>query len=112
MDKKILLSWLGVTDLKAAGQIPTRPDEAMSDGPILSALKTLQFDELHLLHDQAKPLATAYMSWLAGHSGIKVILCPATLSSPIDFGDIHWVVDQYLQQPEIFSVVVASTVKS
>jgi transcriptional regulator with PAS, ATPase and Fis domain len=98
MDKKILISWLGVTDLKAAGQIPTRPDDAMGDGPILSALKTLQFDELHLLHDQDKLLATAYMSWLADHSAIKVILCPATLSSPIDFGDIHWVVDQYLQQ--------------
>jgi hypothetical protein len=32
MDKKILISWLGVTDLKAAGQIPTRADDAMGDG--------------------------------------------------------------------------------
>ena len=27
MGKKILISWLGTTDLKAANQIPSRPDE-------------------------------------------------------------------------------------
>lgn len=52
MGKKILISWLGITDLKAAGQIPSRPDEIIADGPILGALKTLAFDELHLIHEQ------------------------------------------------------------
>jgi transcriptional regulator with PAS, ATPase and Fis domain len=98
MGKKLLISWLGMTDLKAAGQPPCRADEAIGDGPILGALKTLHFHELHLLHEQAKPLATAYMTWLADHTGIKVILCPVTLSSPIDFGEIHHAVNNYLEQ--------------
>ncbi len=98
MGKKLLISWLGMTDLKAAGQLSSRADEAIGDGPILGALTTLHFDELHLLHEQTKPLANAYMTWLVDHTGIKVILCPVTLSSPIAFGEIHHAVDNYLQK--------------
>ena len=60
MSKKILISWLGITDLKAAGQILSRPDEIIGEGPILGALKTLAFDELHLINDQeqAKVVST------------------------------------------------------
>jgi len=50
--KKTLISWLGNTDLKAAGQMVLRPKEEVGDGPILGALKSLSFTELHLLHDQ------------------------------------------------------------
>lgn len=98
MDKKLLISWLGITDLKAAGQLPVRIDENIGDGPILSALNTIRFDELHLLHDQVKPLADNYIAWLDVHVSIKIISCPVTLSSPIDFGDIHYSLDSYLQQ--------------
>ena len=48
MSKNTLVSWLGIADLKAAGQIQSRPEEPVGDGPILGALKTLSFDELHL----------------------------------------------------------------
>ena len=50
--KQILISWLGITDLKAGGQISTRFDEIVGEGPILGALKKIMFAELHLLHDQ------------------------------------------------------------
>ena len=72
MGKKILISWLGTTDLKAANQIPSRPDEIIDEGPILGAIKTLTFDELHILHDQQQTKADAYARWLAGLLVIKV----------------------------------------
>lgn len=98
MGKKILISWLGITDLKAAGQISSRADEIIGDGPILGALKTLTFDELHLLHGQEQSKANAYVSWLSGFVTIKAIPIKCSLRSPIDFGDIHRVMDGYLEK--------------
>ena len=74
MGKKILVSWLGITDLKAAGQAVTRTDENIDAGPILGAIKNLNFDELHILHDQERSKTEAYVTWLSGFSAIKVIL--------------------------------------
>jgi transcriptional regulator with PAS, ATPase and Fis domain len=96
MAKHILLSWLGITDLKAADQLPTT-GEPIGDGPILGALKNLRFDELHLLHDQDPVKTVAYTHWLAEHSAINVVLIHRSLRSPIDFGDIYQAVDGYLQ---------------
>lgn len=98
MGKKVLVSWLGITDLKAAGQIPSRADEIVGDGPILGALKNLTFEELHLLHDQDKAKADAYMAWLSKYVNVKVLLVQCRLSSPIDFADIHRIVDGYLKK--------------
>jgi len=98
MHLKILLSWLGIADLKAAGLISGNTSEPIGDGPILGALKNLSFDELHLLHDHNQQKATAYINWLAQFSSIKVASIPCSLRSPIDFGDIHHAVDGYLQK--------------
>ncbi len=101
MGKKILISWLGITDLKAAGQIPSRPDETIGDGPILGALKTLIFDELHLIHEQEQSIANAYIDWLAESVPVKAVSIKCSLRSPIDFGDIHRVMDGYLEKLSI-----------
>ncbi len=92
-----MISWLGMADLKAAGQLPSRPEEAVGDGPILGALKTLKFDELHLLCNQDQYQSDAFSSWLKQNISIKVIPVSCKLRSPIDFGDIHHVVDSHLQ---------------
>ncbi|MDP1666263.1 MAG: sigma-54 dependent transcriptional regulator [Methylobacter sp.] len=98
MGKKILISWLGITDLKAAGQVPSRADEVIGEGPILGALKTLAFDELHLIYEQEQSKADAYVNWLAEFAAIKTVLNKCSLRSPIDFGDIHRVMDGYLDK--------------
>jgi transcriptional regulator with PAS, ATPase and Fis domain len=98
MGRKILISWLGIADLKAAGQIQSRSDETIGDGPILGALKTLSFDELHLLYDQAQHKADAFIDWINQHSSIKVVAVGCSLRSPIDFGDIYSAVDSHLQK--------------
>ncbi|MDX8126448.1 sigma 54-interacting transcriptional regulator [Methylomonas sp. OY6] len=98
MSKQILLSWLGIADLKAAGLLPNNAEEPIGDGPILGALKTLSFDELHLLHNQAPQKVAAYLDWLTQINTIKILSIPCSLRSPIDFGDIHQAVDGYLQK--------------
>lgn len=97
MTRKILLSWLGIADLTAAGLMSNNAEKSAGHGPILGALKNLIFDELHLLHDQDPQQVNAYIDWLAAYSGIKVFIIPCSLRSPIDFGDIHQAVDGYLQ---------------
>jgi transcriptional regulator with PAS, ATPase and Fis domain len=98
MNKNILLSWLGITDLKAAGQITSRPDESIGDGPILGALKTLHFDELHILYNQESAIADAFKDWLVQHIKINTVLIHRALSSPVDLTDIHRALDSYLKQ--------------
>ncbi|WKJ88527.1 sigma-54 dependent transcriptional regulator [Methylomonas montana] len=98
MNTNILLSWLGITDLNAAGLLLDSSQTPIGDGPISGALKNLSFDELHLLHDQDPQQVHAYVDWLSQHSGIKVFTIPCALRSPIDFGDIHQAVDGYLQK--------------
>ncbi len=98
MSKQILVSWLGITDLKAAGQVSLRPNEEIGDGPILGALNNLSFDELHLIHEQEKTKLDAYIAWLTDHIDIKVIPVKCSLRSPIDFGDIHQSMDSHLSQ--------------
>jgi transcriptional regulator with PAS, ATPase and Fis domain len=98
MNKQVLLSWLGIADLKAAGLLPNNAAEPIGDGPILGALKNLSFDELHLLHDQDPQKVTAYLDWLTQFNSIKIVSVSCSLRSPIDFGDIHQAVDGYLQK--------------
>lgn len=70
----------------------------VGEGPILGALNKLTFDELHILHDQENSKADAYVDWLSEHTIIKVVLSKCSLRSPIDFGDIHRVMDSYLEK--------------
>jgi transcriptional regulator with PAS, ATPase and Fis domain len=98
MSKQILISWLGITDLKAAKQLPLQMGEAIENGPILGALIKLRFDELHLLHDQDDAKAEGYIKWLTERTGITAILVKRHLRSPIDFGEIHQSLDSYLTQ--------------
>ncbi len=96
--KKILISWLGNTDLKSAAQMPLRPEEEVGDGPILGALKSLSFTEIHLLHDQNQTpeQVNGFINWLTGQTPIVVNTIKCSLRSPVDFTDIHQAMDTQL----------------
>lgn len=97
MKKRILISWLGNNDLKAAGVFEgLNSDESI--GPIAEALKYLSFDELHVLCDQPKAAAEKFVLWLSRVSEIAVSTHTCALSSPIDFGDIYQELDRCLSQ--------------
>ena len=83
--KKILICWIGLTDLKAAGNV----DANIGAGPICQAVRELEFDEIHLISDRPKSENKAYINWLKSKITSKIILHTKPLSSPTNFGEIY-----------------------
>ena len=65
---RVLLAWLGNTDLKAAA------GELVGDGPIAQALQARQFDQLVLLDDQKAGLGEGYAAWVRKKCGTAIHL--------------------------------------
>ncbi len=98
MGIKVLISWLGETDLKAIEQHLFKPDKDVSKGLLLGILSKLSFDELHLFYGQEKFHVDAYCIWLAKHTNIKVKLVKCSLHSSLDFADIYQEIDNHLKK--------------
>lgn len=82
--KKILITWLGKTDIRAASESQT-----IGLGPIAQALLWQEFDSLELISDATDQDVKDYCRWLQDTVPTPVIIHPAQLSSPIDFSDIY-----------------------
>ena len=83
--KKILICWIGLTDLKASENI----NDAVGVGPICQAVRELEFDEIHLISDRPDAENESYIHWLKSIITPEVILHKKPLSSPTDFGEIY-----------------------
>jgi hypothetical protein len=57
--KKVLVSWVGRTDLQASDGKP----EA-GDGPVGQAVQKIDFDEVHLLCNYPKAESDKYLKWV------------------------------------------------
>ena len=82
--KRILVSWLGRTDLRAVTE-----SDRVGIGPIAQALGTGRFTRLELLCDYPPEEAGAYMDWLRPRTETRIISHPVTLPSPTDFDAIY-----------------------
>lgn len=80
----ILLAWLGNTDLRAS-----ESQDSAEQGPILSGMRALAFEAVHLLSDHPATKARAYTKWLEQQSGAVVTLHPVKLSNPTSHEDIY-----------------------
>ena len=81
---KILFTWLGITDLKASrGQL----DGGL--GPIAMAITQMDFDEIIILTDHQPDAEDQYLQWLATRVNKKIAKFSASLTSPINFGEIY-----------------------
>lgn len=79
----ILIAWLGNADLRAS-----ESSDPKEQGPILSAIKALSFEALHLLSDHTPQRTRDYTKWLADQSAISVTSHQIRLTSPTDFAEI------------------------
>ena len=88
--KRALISWIGGNDLKAAvdGQ----------SGPVLSTLKSTEFDLVQLLYSYPEAEVEPYLSWLQKQVDIPIKATEANLSTPVNFGDIYLAVAPHLAQ--------------
>ena len=85
--KKILLCWIGATDLRAS------QGDDVGEGPIAQAVEKLGFDEVFLISNYLKPedrvRVAAYVEWAKKRSSTPYQLYEQKLSSPTHFGEIY-----------------------
>lgn len=82
--KKILIAWIGKTDLRA----PTE-SAVIGLGPIAQALLWQPFDMLELLCDAQGEELNAYLAWLQSLTPTPVSLRPVQIAGPTSYGDIY-----------------------
>lgn len=82
--KKILISWIGRTDLRAVEESAT-----IGLGPIAQAIGSIFFDQVALISDYPKIEVCKYLGWLSSINKVPTTLHQATLTSPTNFGEIY-----------------------
>jgi transcriptional regulator with PAS, ATPase and Fis domain len=82
--KKILVSWIGNTDLEA-------PEKSakIGLGPIAQAATKESYDEIVLLSDYSKDRVSNYITWLKLQTKDKISVHFKPLSGPTQFGEIY-----------------------
>ena len=93
MSKLILVSWIGLTDLKAA-----EGDVGAGIGPIAQAVAFKEFARIVLLSNSPADRTQRYLEWLGPRTGAVLDLRPFTLSSPMHFGEIYRAARQVLSE--------------
>jgi DNA-binding NtrC family response regulator len=82
--KRILVCWIGFTDLRAA-----KGGEEVGLGPIAQAVKTFDYDEICLLNNYPELEISHFVPWLKKHTSAEIFLRQQRLSSPVSFGEIY-----------------------
>lgn len=82
--KRILVCWIGNTDLKASAG-----ERGVGFGPIAQGAQAGQYDLIILLSDHARDVAAAYKKWLMTHTTSTIEVRPHKLPGPTDFGEIY-----------------------
>ena len=81
---RILVTWVGQTDLDAA-----QGKETAGLGPIGQACKAREFDLIVLLSNYSKQQGANFLKWLEQQTKATVELHPTQLSSPTAFAEIY-----------------------
>jgi transcriptional regulator with PAS, ATPase and Fis domain len=91
--KKILISWLGRTDLRAVTE-----GEIVGLGPIAQAVRALYFDQILLLNNFPESEVTPYLRWLQSIKPVPVAFRQIKLTSPTDFAEIYEAATEAVQK--------------
>lgn len=81
---KILLAWIGLTDLRAS-----EGSTADGLGPIGQAVAYREFDKIYLISNLDKKQNSVYQKWLATKTKTPIETQAIKLSSPTEFGEIY-----------------------
>jgi transcriptional regulator with PAS, ATPase and Fis domain len=81
---RVLLTWIGLTDLRAA-----RGEPSAGLGPIAQAVKARELDHIVLLCDLAEAEGETFRRWLETLTPASIVVRPARLRSPTDYEDIY-----------------------
>lgn len=84
--KKILISWIGMTDLKAAKRV-----ESVGIGPIAQAVTNRLFDKIVLISNYSEAENNTYISWLKTKTNVEIEHYPEQLTNPTDYEQIYFI---------------------
>ena len=85
--RKILVSWIGHTDLRAPEE-----SETVGVGPVAQALVAKSYDDAFLLTDHEEETVRRYVPWLEAHDpGCAIHVLHEHLTGPTEFGEIYTV---------------------
>lgn len=84
MDNTILVSWIGLTDLKAANG-----DEGAGIGPIAQVISVSGYAKIHLLSNFPVSESNFFAAWLSTRTDAKIHLHFIQLSSPTNHREIY-----------------------
>jgi transcriptional regulator with PAS, ATPase and Fis domain len=82
--KKILVSWIGRTDIRAVTE-----GDSVGFGPIAQALRSISFDQIVLLNNFPEAEVKTYIKWLHGIIKVPVSTNQTPLTSPTNFAEIY-----------------------
>ena len=88
--RDVLVCWVGGNDLKAG--------DGKEAGPILSALRSVDFDAVELLCSYPIEHLDAYLAWLSTQTNVPIRSHHEVLSSPVNFGEIYQAASRHLKQ--------------
>ncbi|MCJ7600194.1 MAG: sigma 54-interacting transcriptional regulator [Desulfobulbaceae bacterium] len=104
--KKIILSWLGHTDIISMAESLSRSDKErlagiIGDkflsgdgwGPVKTLLQQIAFDEVHLLSNYPDWINKKYSAWLE----CKSVIHSVNLANPTDYSEIFHIVDHEIK---------------
>jgi len=84
MTKNILVSWIGMTDLKAA-----KGFDGVGIGPIAQAVTTHLFDKVVLISNYSEAENSTYINWLKTKTNVEIEHHPEQLTNPTDYEQIY-----------------------
>ena len=84
MASKVLISWVGKNDLKAAAGTA-----GVGLGPIGQAIEARSFDVIHLVSDFPASDTKKFSAWLSDRTSAKILMHTVKLRSPTHYGDIY-----------------------
>lgn len=91
--KKVLVAWIGRTDLKSAANVGK---EGL--GPIANALDVRTFDLACFLNNYPSKEVAQYIDWLKSRTSVPLDIHNVTLTSPTNFGEIYEAAAVYIDQ--------------
>lgn len=87
---RILISWVGHTDLKAAGLMKKSQWESPGMGPVAQAVKPRRWDGVLLITNvPSGKVGTDFARWLAAYTDASIDVMDVRLSSPTNFAEIY-----------------------
>jgi len=84
--KKILISWIGMTDLKASKRV-----EGVGIGPIAQAVTNRFFDEVVLISNYLEIENNAYINWLKTKTSVEIEHYHEQLIDPTNYEQIYFI---------------------